>query len=241
MTLERSLYVQVDNVIQSMGGKWNSKARAHIFDVEANPCESGEWDEVIATGIMPDKNPQAFWPTPKPVVDEVVKLARTYAIEARPIQSILEPSAGEGDIVVPLKAAFPQSHFIAVELNDLRFAKLQKIADVAALHGDFLSMNLSLQFDFIAMNPPFAVPGDALAYVSHIKHAAKHLAPWGWLVAITPSSIEFRMDRRTANLRAFFERWGGIQRLPPGSFDVVGTAVGTCLCVAYAPSFWEWE
>lgn len=244
-TLERRLYVQVDDVIQRLGGKWNSKAKAHVFNAANNPAETGEWDEVVATGIMPDKNPDAYWPTPSPVVGEMLNIARVYELEVKPVQVILEPSAGEGNILGPFRSAFPFANVFGIELNDLRFAKIAKMPDVVVFHGDFLQMELAAlahKCDIVVMNPPFAVPGDSLAYISHIKHAVqKYLAPWGWLIAITPASVEFRMDRRTHNLRRFFDRFGNIKRLPQGSFDVVGTAVGTCLCTAYAPESWEWE
>src|SRR5690606_23999821 len=83
-------------------------------------------------------------------------------------------------------------------------------------------------YDLVAMNPPFSVEGDKLAYVTHILHALERLAPGGVLVAITPPSWQYRSDRRSRAFQEIVEACGGAwEALPAGAFAGSGTGVQT--------------
>ncbi len=86
-----------------------------------------------------------------------------------------------------------------------------------------------MQFEAILMNPPFAVAGDPLAYITHIEHAVSMLSPWGILVAIAPPSFTYRSDRRSSAFRAMVETRGGWEALPENAFTASGTEVSTVM------------
>jgi hypothetical protein len=58
----------------------------------------------------------------------------------------------------------------------------------------------------------------------------------GRLVAIVPSSLAHRTDRRTRTLRALVERYGEWWELPAGAFQASGTGVRTFVVVMDRPA-----
>ena len=63
--LDRKLYVKVNECLESIGGKWNRKAKAHIF--ESGPEDL--FNEMIMTGEFTDFTKEyQFFPTPKNIV-----------------------------------------------------------------------------------------------------------------------------------------------------------------------------
>ena len=87
--LERSLYMAVNKVLEAIGGKWNRKAKAHLF--ESSPEEIVE--EVLQAGEYTHaKNEYNFFETPEPLAKRLIDLAGIKE------GSILEPSAGRGAI-----------------------------------------------------------------------------------------------------------------------------------------------
>lgn len=93
--------------------------------------------------------------------------------------------------------------------------------------GDFLSYNPVSKYQAIIMNPPFAIEGDSLAYITHIEHAWSLLADGGVLISIAPSGFAFREDKRTSAFRSLVEQHGTWRNLESGSFAESGTGVNT--------------
>lgn len=226
--LDRKLYVAVNDAIEAMGGKWNRKAAAHLFDSDVAPKLAA----LLNDGVVPEKNPDAFFETPP----EVVAMVRDAAIvdDYPDDLRILEPSAGRGAISRALRDAMPAGAMLdTAEVNPERAAILRR--DGFTVHeGDFLSYSAE-PYDVIAMNPPFAVTGDATAWITHVRHAITLLAPGGRLVAIVPRGIEFRQDKKHAALRALLAgaTW---EPIPDGAFTESGTGVNTSLLVYDAPA-----
>lgn len=64
--LDRKLYVAVNKVLESMGGKWNRKAKGHVFE-SGKPAEMLE--VVLLTHEVRDlKKEFQFFPTPKAII-----------------------------------------------------------------------------------------------------------------------------------------------------------------------------
>jgi len=120
-----------------------------------------------------------FFPTPRPIADELVKLA-----EIGDGMLVLEPSAGKGDLCDSIKAAHPDCGIIAMEI-------VPKLVEICRLRGhqcdlaDFMDWQPTHQVDRVVMNPPFenGQPYD------HILQALRWLKPGGRLVAIVPSGF----------------------------------------------------
>src|SRR5208283_6139568 len=83
--LDRKLYINVNKILEVMGGKWNRKFQGHVFTED--PTDSLE--QVLLTGeiLLPQKF--GYFPTPLDLAKKVVELA-----DIKPGMMVLEPSAG---------------------------------------------------------------------------------------------------------------------------------------------------
>lgn len=238
--LDRPMYTKVNKVLEAIGGKWSRRERAHVF--EGNPRDL--IDSVITTGKVQTGAELGWFPTPPSLATELVQLAGV-----RPGDHVLEPSAGEGAIVLEIQAA--GGIVTAVELDpgrrEILLRDVLKSRDELAETPDFMnywrprakregrsglhSDQLSLgKFDRVVMNPPFCRSGMG-DHLDHVRHAFEMLAPGGVLVSVLPSSVEFRTDRRHREFRAWVDerREGTIEPLPAGSFKSSGTSVHSCV------------
>lgn len=221
--LDRKTYVAVDNVLTAAGGRWDKRAKAHLFDGDA--AEAIE--PIILTGTV-QRTKQDFgqFDSPAAVVSRVIELAGDLKNAW-----VLEPSAGLGNIAV---AAIEAGALVdTIECDPRRNAaltmRIAKLTSPAAAnsngrHADFLSIDPGPEpgYDIVLMNPPFAKQAD----IAHVMHAMGFLRRGGRLVSVMSSSIKFRDDRRTREFRDYLaHRAGEIHDLPEGSFRASGTAV----------------
>ena len=217
--LERSLYARLDKALKSAGGKWNTKAKAHLFSGEA----SDAIENIIMTGEVTVAQDFGYFPTPPAVVTRILGLANV-----REGMRALEPSAGKGAIAERLVGAGLSVD--CVELlpeNASRLVELDCFGSVKV--ADFMSVEPDPVYDRIVMNPPF---DKKRSDIHHVFHALKFLKSDGLLAAIMPSSVTFRDDALTRDLRGVVEQRGGfIEDLPEGSFKPSGTMVNTVIVV----------
>ena len=217
--LDRPLYVATNKVLEAAGGKWNRKAKAHIFDGDAAEI----MDQIILTGkVLNKKQELGYFPTPLTIVERLIELAGISNGDR-----ILEPSAGNGAILRVLRQRFPLSSITAVEIDESH-TELSAMA-TRMFYGDFLDLRSVSHdtgtFDRICMNPPFAKN----AAPAHVLHAYTLLKPNGRLVSVMPSSVTFRTDRLNRMVRAAVEVSGAIEALPEDSFAESGTNVNTVI------------
>jgi predicted RNA methylase len=222
--LDRGLYVQVNKVLAALGGAWDRRARAHVFQVD--PREA--IDQVLADGTFTDARKEYdFFRTPHRLAESLVTAARV-----EPGHRVLEPSAGDGRIAGAIRRMHPEATLAVAELNEgCRRGLVDGGFDVVA--DDFLTMDAWRHgaFDRIVMNPPFSRRRD----IEHIAHAWQLLAPGGRLVAVAAAGLAFRQDRATTLLRALVDEHGHREALPEGSFLESGTAVRTVRVVLDKP------
>lgn len=220
--LDRSLYVKTNEVLEAAGGKWNRKAKAHLFDADA----AERIDQIILTGEITIPQDFGFYPTPPEVVARLMDLA-----DAHHLMRVLEPSAGTGNIVKALHAFDVTVDAVELlpdnckTLHAIPFEEspLNKITE-----GDFLAIEPEAIYDRVVMNPPFEKRAD----IKHVLHALKFLKPGGRLVSVMSAGVGFREDKLTADFRALVgERGGKIISLPDESFKASGTSVGTVIVV----------
>lgn len=221
--LDRNLYTRTNKVLEAAGGKWNRKAKAHIFETDA----SDRIEQIILTGdVLVPKDDFEFFPTPQSVVRHIIHLA-----DIGDGMRILEPSAGQGAIA---KAAHSAADDVMIDMYELMPAN----NDI--LHGlnlrlsgvgeptDFLLVEPDPIYDRVVMNPPFGRQAD----IKHVSHALKFLKPGGLLVSVMASSVTFRSNKLTTDFRQLIEDRGGrIEELPEGAFKSSGTMVNTVIVV----------
>lgn len=218
-TLDRKLYLDTAKVIEAAGGKWNRKERAHLFDGDAIDAI----EPVILTGEVVSKKQQfGYFPTPSPVVSELIKFAKL-----QPGMEVLEPSAGRGAIAGPIAAL--GCHVDCIELqrdNALAISDANIGRDLAV--ADFLMVEPFEAYDRVVMNPPFARQDD----IRHVMHAHRFLKDGGLLVAVMSNGVTFRDTPLTREFQALLGAEGGeLHALPEGAFKESGTGVNTVVAV----------
>lgn len=217
--LDRKLYERTNKVLEAAGGKWNRKAKAHVFDAPA----VDRVDQIILTGsVVVPKDEFNYFPTPPALVDRLMVLA-----SIKPGMRMLEPSAGKGAIAYPCAEA--GAVVDCFELMPANFAALAGDLRLGSVRNeDFLAAEPAPVYDRVVMNPPFAKQAD----IKHVTHALRFLAPGGLLVAVMSAGVTFRTDARTTEFRRLVdERGGSIEDNPAGSFKESGTDVNTVTVV----------
>ncbi len=160
-----------------------------------------------------------FFPTPASLVRRMCELAALkldrFVWDGL---TLLEPSAGKGDILDGVKKfceplAGPE--MVALEIS-------YKLTEILTAKGyttrclDFIDYRPAKQPDIILMNPPFEHEHDA----RHVILAYRLLKPGGVLVAITGEGIWFRENSPSQDFRNWFSGLAsaGQEKLPSGSF-----------------------
>jgi hypothetical protein len=210
--LDRKLYIEVNKCLESIGGVWNKKSKAHIFD--SDPVEL--LDNLILTGEIVDiKKELQYFPKPKNIAKRMIELA-----EIKSTDLLLEPSAGEGNII----DEFPKDNVkIAVEIYD-KFVRVLSSKGHDVINKDFLELDCPDLFDKVIMNPPFTKQQD----IDHILHAWKFLKQDGILVSIVSESPFFRQNIKSIQFRQWLEyNEAEVIELAAGDFKESGTMIKT--------------
>lgn len=218
--LDRPTYQAVNKVLTNIGGKWNRKAKGHVFS-GGDPEEL--LDNVILTGEVTDlKKQYQFFPTPRPVAQIMCAMA-----ELDETSRVLEPSCGRGDLADVIYEA--GSHDIeGVELNSDMANVLHSKPYPTHVGADFLQFatipsNMG-RWNRIIMNPPFTKQQD----VSHILAAFSILEPGGVLISVVSESAFFRSNHISVAFREFLDAYGAeIVPVEEGSFKESGTMIRT--------------
>jgi tRNA1(Val) A37 N6-methylase TrmN6 len=171
----------------------------------------------------------AVAPTLYPTPDHVAEMVADY-LELFRGCTVLEPSAGTGQLIKVIRERMNSARIVAVELAHglaqiLHQMPVRTLNVGTVIHcDDFLARewrptgtNPGTKFDRVAMNPPFNNQAD----VKHIRHAVEQLADGGILVAICADGP--RQEKAFPES----EGWEWLERLPSGTF--AGTNVRTAL------------
>jgi phospholipid N-methyltransferase len=185
------------------------------------PQEDSEGDEfeamkdTLKAGVKISVAPQLF-PTPPSIAENMVELAD---IDSN--MTILEPSAGTGNLIAAIEETGIKTEITAVEINHSLSEQLrQKHESCVVENSDFLECNGNLgKFDRIIMNPPYKNGED----IKHILHAKEFLREGGKLVALCANG-----PRQQKLLQAIADYWVA---LPQGSFAESGTNVNVAMLV----------
>ncbi|NRQ31222.1 DUF3560 domain-containing protein [Nonomuraea sp. NN258] len=165
--------------------------------------------------------------SPSTVVDRLLGLA-----EIEPGMTVLEPSAGTGNIA--LAAVVLGAVVDCVEIdNGLANVLVERVPGVNCVRRqDFLDLEQVEQveqesYDRIVMNPPFSGGKDIL----HVRHALRFLNPGGRLVAVMAAGVLHHQSKAAEQFRALVEeRDGWFEELPENSF-APATGVSTVVVV----------
>ncbi len=219
--LERALYTKVNDVLESLGGKWSRGQNGHVFAGDAAAAISA----AIATGeYRCPKKDDAFFPTPPWLAKQMVKLAGVTRL-----MRVMEPSAGRGAIVHEISRA--GGYINAIEINpDYKQDIIQAMASGGSCGGiliaDFLATPVPAAEEAVVMNPPFSIAKKPV-FIDHVMKAFDCLKPGGVLVSVTPTSWQFRTDAKHKKFRDWVLANGETFDIADGTFMEAGTAVKT--------------
>ncbi len=148
-----------------------------------------------------------YFPTPKATAEKLVDAANI-----RSGMTVLEPSAGKGNIADTIKEKAPDTELSTIEYQN-ELAGILKLKGHKVVGDDFLEHRG--QYDRIVMNPPFENFQD----VDHVRHAYDSLRPGGRLVSVMSESPFFRSDKKAVEFRDWLDDIGGTsEKLPEKSF-----------------------
>ena len=105
-----------------------------------------------------DNDYKDFYPTPETLIDKMLS-----SIDFKMVQTILEPSAGTGNIVAGLEKHAKASYYRNREELDIdcieknqNMRHILKGKGMRVVHDDFLTYQTMKEYDLIVMNPPFS-------------------------------------------------------------------------------------
>jgi hypothetical protein len=224
--LERDLYLEVNKALESLGGVWNKKAKAHIFEFDPR----GDINDIVGSEVFKVVK-DGFFETPPAIVKMMIDEIGLPVLNERCTPRILEPSAGEGAIALILRRKYPDAWIDCIEQNAKRCVTLsEKLGTrrVSVLCSDFMEIKATAEknVDCVYMNPPLENQQDSF----HVMHAFEFLRIGGKLAAVMSEGTFFRNDKAGTTFRSWLEQVGGKSvKLPPESFKGSGTGVGTRL------------
>jgi hypothetical protein len=160
------------------------------------PDENAEKIRELEMQLLSQKI-EGFFPTPPDLIEHLLELA-----ELDRDDSILEPSAGKGDILDAISKKFEgvELDLSAIEINP----SLQKILELKGyelIGTNFLTYNTGEKFNKIVMNPPFENGQD----IDHVTQALKLLTPGGRVVAIMSEGVFFRSFKKDKAFRILLQ------------------------------------
>ncbi|MER9768930.1 DUF4942 domain-containing protein [Mesorhizobium sp. M0189] len=223
-----------------------NKLLAEYYGEVIGDGQQAEEDPFDSVKHLPAKR-YGFYPTPDKAIHHVFRDTSLLQRADRPRLTILEPSAGTGNL------ARRCMHTVA-ELDDWSGGRAEHAknyrfdnavdcveiqpslaADLEAegiyrrvFSQDFLQLQPTTTglYDKVVMNPPFDRERD----IDHIMHALKFLKDDGDLIAIMSAGTEFRETKKSVAFRALIEKMNGrFEDLPAGSFSESGTNVNTII------------
>lgn len=218
--LERSLYTQVNEVLEAIGGTWNRHKKGHVFDA----APDSELSVVLQTGEVYRHKDYQYFPTPLWLAEIMAEMAFT-GVDVDGLR-VLEPSAGTGRLIDGAKRfGIPTEAWTCYEVNPTHVAVL-RARGLYTREIDFLTDNCVPQ-DVVLMNPPFTRGQD----IAHVSHAFDQLAPGGRLVGIMSRGVKTNTTKKATAFRDLVSRHGWFEDVPDGAFEESGTGVSTTLVV----------
>lgn len=186
----REVFLKTKKMLSDIGGSWVG-GKFPRFQFEYNP--KSIVDKFIADNSWPKKNKFSFFPTPKNVIDYIVKYSNAAPEFFSHVEGkvrILEPSAGRGNLAIALRDAYIDAgidvEIVCVEIDPINVGYLKK-EGFTVIEKDFLSLTVEElgMFNVVVMNPPF----NGTECAEHVRHAQNFLPKFRFVVAVLPTTL----------------------------------------------------
>jgi protein-L-isoaspartate O-methyltransferase len=167
-------------------------------------------------------NIPGFFPTPDELIDQMIELA-----ELDPSHSILEPSAGMGNILDRIKEHGHKGEMHAVErMHSLHEILLNK--GYTSFCDDIMELVPGRIYDRIIMNPPFEKAQD----IDHVTHCFNNfLKEGGILVSIMSAGTQTNTTKKHETFRELVDEHGYFVSVSPGAFKNAFNSTGISVCI----------
>ncbi|MEU7905281.1 class I SAM-dependent methyltransferase [Actinoplanes sp. NPDC049118] len=215
--LDPDLWNAVAKVLTTLGGSYQARHSAFTFGYDCRPAVR----QVIKTGeYRSPAQAEGYVPTPEVLAEELTTEPFSDLARMPAGSRVLEPSAGDGQLVRAILEANDEIQVVAIEPNTERAALVGghggRVTVVNTSFEEYAaSAGKDARFDAVVMNPPFTLPGQrAAVWIDHVMLAWNMLEPGGRLVAVVPAGLAFREDQRHRDMRQLADDFGGWAKLP---------------------------
>lgn len=227
-------YESIRWVMESFGGRWNEKCKGFKFDSLNDELMEKIKESIRNGGVTLDKEKaerehDAFFPTPIPIVDKMIDLADVHDGDR-----VLDSSAGTGRIIHRVLER-NKVYSVALEPNSKRFGELRSDIDVKQMttFEGALSFErfkrISRNCNKVIINPPFKNDMD----IKHLLLSYLFCADNADVVCIIQENSLYynRKVHRLFNMFLSFMPEDSIEfsKLPSGSFKSELTTVDTVM------------
>ena len=139
-------------------------AKAAILKEAAkNPQSKAPKKQKADVKYLPYGDNSDFYPTPSKLAGEMLSKIKWFNnSNVRQIRTVLEPSAGKGDLIDAFRACAKKNVRYSEEIsidcieNDRNLQYLLRGKGEHLVHDDFLTFDSRKRYDLILMNPPFS-------------------------------------------------------------------------------------
>ena len=229
-TLDRKEYVEVNELLETLGGVWNRKQKCHVWNCKPsdkiNVYINGD-TKTVTTNLETKKEKKKkfqYFPTPSEVCDWIID----YYSLIQPTDTILEPSAGAGNFIQSIQKHYPTKVVYCYEIQPELQEELKQIPNAKLLGADFLAVNPHAIYEKIIMNPPFAKNQD----IAHIQHAYKFLKDGGRLISICSKHWKHSSNKKETAFRDWLETLNyDTCEIESGAFKESGTMISSMILV----------
>jgi len=217
--LDRKLWQEVAKSLELIGGRWKG-GEVLGFEFLTDPKDLLE--EIVYGVKRNVKKEFQFFTTPDKLADALVYLANL-----KDYDTILEPSAGQGEIIKAINKVcgvkvdcfeLMNENIIVLKKTGLNFNLIGK---------DFFKHNGKTYSKIIA-NPPFTKNQD----IDHLKEMYKCLSRGGRLVCVTSESWVKGTQKKQVDFKEWLEKVGAeILNIKKGRFKESETMVGGLIII----------
>lgn len=195
--LPPDLFAPVKEVLEAIGGVWSRKLAAYVFPQHIDPAPA--LADVCDHGRVPmhPRKAEGYVRTPAALAEEIVSWWARDIGSLEDGATVLEPSAGDGSLVLAILEFNSYVHVHAVEPDPQRAHALRMAAEDrpgrVTVHEmtfeEFAAGWTGPGFNAVVMNPPFTVPGNRVLWAEHVLLAHKLTYMGGHVAAIVPNSF----------------------------------------------------
>ena len=109
------------------------------------------------------RKPHDFYATP---ISAIEKILQNFNFDH---MTILEPSAGNGNIIKVLREKYIDTNITAMEIREEEKDNLQQVSDTVII-GDFLTTEFTDTYDVIIGNPPYSLAKEFMEKCFTVAH-----------------------------------------------------------------------